>query len=244
MPAPDRLILFDIDGTLLTAGGAPRRAFRRALTRFFGTEGTAATHDFSGKTDPQIVYDLMTEEGFGNDHIADRMAEVFESYVAGLAAELESETGHRLLPGVKELLAQLAEDPRIVLGLVTGNVETGARLKLDHFGLWDRFRVGAFGSDDRERDRLPAIAIDRARRLTGRAFAAEEVVVVGDTPADVRCARAAGAIAVAVATGVPGRDELAASGPDFLLDSLEDWPDVAVEIGLEEQRIETPARRA
>lgn len=243
MPAPDRLILFDIDGTLLTAGGAPRRAFRRALTEFFGTEGAAATDDFSGKTDPQIVYDLMTAAGFGDDHIAERIAALFERYVARLADELEKEDGHRLLPGVAELVPRLAEDPRIVLGLVTGNVESGARLKLDHFGLWDRFRVGAFGSDDRERDRLPPIAVARARELTGRSFAGEEVVVVGDTPADIRCARAAGAIAIAVATGPPGRDTLAASEPDFLLDSLEAWSDVAAEIGLEDSRIETSARR-
>ncbi|HET6342587.1 MAG TPA: HAD family hydrolase [Gemmatimonadota bacterium] len=244
MPAAERLILFDIDGTLLTAGGAPRRAFRRALTEFFGTEGAAATDDFSGKTDPQIVYDLMTAAGFGDNHIAERIAAVFESYVAGLAVELETETGHRLLPGVSELVSRLAEDPRVVLGLVTGNVETGARLKLNHFGLWDRFRVGAFGSDDRERDRLPPIAVERARELTGRSFVGEEVVVVGDTPADVRCARAAGAISVAVATGPPGRDTLAASDPDFLLDSLEAWPEVAAQIGLEDRRIETPARRS
>ena len=243
MPAPERLILFDIDGTLLSAGGAPRRAFRRALAEFFGTEGAAATDDFSGRTDPQIVYDLMTAAGFGDGHIAERIAAVFERYVAGLAAELETETGHRLLPGVAELVPRLAEDPRVVLGLVTGNVETGARLKLAHFGLWDRFRVGAFGSDDRERDRLPPIAVERARELTGRSFAGEEVVVVGDTPADVRCARAVGAIAVAVATGPPGREALAASDPDFLLDSLEAWPDVATDIGLEDHPAETPARR-
>jgi phosphoglycolate phosphatase-like HAD superfamily hydrolase len=145
---------------------------------------------------------------------------------------------------VAELVPRLAEDPRVVLGLVTGNIETGARLKLDHFGLWDRFRVGAFGSDDRDRDRLPPIAVERARELTGRSFVGEEVVVVGDTPADVRCARAAGAIAIAVATGPPGRHPLAASEPDFLLDSLEAWPDVAAEIGLEDRRIETSARRA
>lgn len=244
MPAPDRLILFDIDGTLLSAGGAPRRAFQRALNQFFGTDGAAATDDFSGKTDPQIVYDLMTAAGFGNNHIAERIAAVFESYVAGLAAELETETGHRLLPGVAELVPRLAEDPRVVLGLVTGNIETGARLKLDHFGLWERFRVGAFGSDDRDRDRLPRIAVERARELTGRSFVGEEVVVVGDTPADIGCARAAGAIAIAVATGPPGRHSLAASEPDFLLDSLEAWPDVAAEIGLEDRGIQTSARRA
>ncbi|MGH7566966.1 MAG: HAD hydrolase-like protein, partial [Gemmatimonadota bacterium] len=119
-----------------------------------------------------------------------------------------------------------------VLGLVTGNVERGARLKLERFDLWRRFAVGAFGSDDRDRDRLPQIAIERAGRLTGRYFAGTDTVVVGDTPADIQCARAVGALAVAVATGRPTRAELAASGPDVLLDSLEEWPDLVAGLGL------------
>lgn len=244
VPAPERLILFDIDGTLLHAGGAPRRAFRRALVEHFGTEGAVATDDFSGKTDPQIVYELMTAAGFADDHIGERIAAVFEHYLAGLAVELASETGHRLYPGVEDLLPRLADDPRVLVGLVTGNVEEGARLKLAHFGLWELFRVGAFGSDDRERDHLPPIAVERARRLTGRAFAGTEVIIVGDTPADVRCARAAGALSVAVATGTPSREILAASAPDILLDSLEEWPDLLAEIGPAERSTETPARRA
>ncbi len=244
VPAPERLILFDIDGTLLSAGGAPRRAFRRALVEHFGTDGAAASDDFSGKTDPQIVYELMTAAGFEDDHIAERIAAVFEHYLAGLAAELRDETGHHLFPGVTELLPRLADDPRVVVGLVTGNVEEGAKLKLAHFGLWELFPVGAFGSDERARDRLPPIAIERAWRLTGRAFKAEEVVIVGDTPADVRCARASGALAVAVATGIPSRETLIAAEPDILLDSLEEWPDLLAELGLEESSIETPARRA
>lgn len=232
MPIPNRLLLFDIDGTLLTAGGAPRRAFRRALIEHFGTDGDEARTDFSGKTDPQIVYELMGRAGFADDHIEERMADLFEHYLAGLERELVAEDGHRLHPGVAELVPALADDSRVLLGLVTGNVERGARLKLERFDLWPRFRVGAFGSDARERDRLPAIALERARRLTGRSFAGHEAVIVGDTPADVQCARAAGAIAVAVATGRPSRAQLAASSPDYLLDSLEEWPTVAAELGL------------
>lgn len=244
VPAPERLILFDIDGTLLFAGGAPRRAFRRALVEYFGTEGEVARDDFSGKTDPQIVYELMTAAGFEDDHIAERIAAVFEHYLGGLETELRRETGHHLFPGVAELLPRLADDPRAVLGLVTGNVEEGARLKLAHFGLWELFRVGAFGSDDRVRDRLPPIAVERARGLTGRAFEGEEVVIVGDTPADIRCARASGALAVAVATGSPSRKALIAAEPDILLDSLEEWPDLLSELGLAENSTKTPARSA
>ncbi|MFN2383817.1 MAG: HAD family hydrolase [Gemmatimonadota bacterium] len=225
MPPPDRLILFDIDGTLLSAGGAPRRAFRRALADAFGTEGAAAEADFSGKTDPQIVYELMRAAGFVDGHIAARVEAVFAHYLAGLARELATETRHRLYPGVAELVPALAADPRVVLGLLTGNIEAGARRKLDHFGLWHHFAVGAFGSDDADRDRLPAVAIDRAAALTGVRFAGGAVLVVGDTPADIQCARAAGAMAIAVATGSPSRNALAACRPDLLLDSLEDWPD-------------------
>lgn len=225
VPPPDRLILFDIDGTLLSAGGAPRRAFRRALAEAFGTEGAAAAADFSGKTDPQIVHELMRAAGFDDIHIAERIGGVFRHYLDGLAIELATETRHRLYPGVAELIPALAADPRVVLGLVTGNVEAGARLKLDHFGLWPHFAVGAFGSDDAERDRLPAVAIGRATALTGVRFEGQAVIVVGDTPADIQCARAAGALAIAVATGTPAKGALAACGPDVLLDSLVEWPE-------------------
>lgn len=232
MTGPERLVLFDIDGTLLSAGGAPRRAFRAALVEYFDTEGAAATDRFAGKTDPQILYDLMLAEGFDEAHVDGRVADFFAFYLTRLEAELEVETRHRLYPGVAEMVPALASDPRVVLGLVTGNVEAGARLKLDHFGLWDAFVVGAFGSDHRERNRLPAIAIDRAEARAGRRFEGPEVVVIGDTPADVACARAAGALAVAVATGVHDADELAGHGPDRLVDSLEAWPELLAAIDL------------
>lgn len=232
MPSPSRLILFDIDGTLLTAGGAPRRAFRRALIEHFGTNGDEASTDFSGKTDPQIVYEIMRRAGFDDDRIEARIADLFEDYLEGLRRELPRDATHRLHSGAAEIVEILAADPRVLLGLVTGNVEQGARLKLERFGLWRRFRVGAFGSDDRDRDRLPQIAIDRARRLTGYPFTGADAVVIGDSPADIRCAHAVGAIAVAVASGLPGRAELADAGPDLLLDSLEEWPELLAAIGL------------
>lgn len=218
----ERLVLFDIDGTLLSAGGAPRRAFRAALVEYFGTEGGAATDRFAGKTDPQILHDLMRAEGFDADHVDERIDEFFVFYLTRLEAELEVETGHRLYDGVETLVSALAEDPRVVLGLVTGNIEAGARLKLAHFGLWERFEVGAYGSDHPVRNRLPPIAIARAEARTGRRFAGREVVVVGDTPADIACARAVGATAVAVATGVHAIEDLATHDPDLLVGSLEE----------------------
>lgn len=223
MPGPERLVLFDIDGTLISAGDAPRRAFRRALVEAFGTEGDAATSDFSGKTDPQIVYELMLAAGFAESDIEHRIEDLFRRYLEGLERELVAETRHFVFPGVVDLVEALEEDSRVVVGLVTGNVREGARLKLDHFGLWRRFAVGAFGSDDRFRDRLPAIAVDRAEQHTGHRFVGRQIIVVGDTPADIQCARAVGAVAVAVATGVPSRETLAAHAPDVLVDSLADW---------------------
>ncbi|HET6362015.1 MAG TPA: HAD family hydrolase, partial [Gemmatimonadota bacterium] len=196
MASPSRLILFDIDGTLLTAGGAPRRAFRRALIEHFGTNGDEARTDFSGKTDPQIVYEIMRRAGFDDDRIEARIADLFEHYLEDLERELAGEAEHFLYPGAAELVEILAADPRVLLGLVTGNVERGARLKLERFDLWRRFPVGAFGSDDPDRDRLPQIAMERARSLTGHVFNGADAVVIGDSPADVRCARAAGALAV------------------------------------------------
>ncbi len=227
-----RLILFDIDGTLLSAGRAPRRAFRRALMEYFDTEGEAATDRFAGKTDPQILHDLMIAAGFDAAHVDERMDDFFTFYLTRLEVELESETRHRLYPGVEELIPALAADPRVVLGLVTGNMKAGARIKLDHFGLWDAFAVGAFGSDDRVRNHLVPIAVERARERTGRAFRGTEVVVVGDTPADVACARAGGALAVAVATGVFSAGELAPHDPDILLESLADWPSLLTDLDL------------
>ena len=224
MPGIRRLILFDIDGTLLSAGGAPRRAFRRALLEHFGSEGAAASDDFSGKTDPQIVHDLMRAVGFAEEDVEERITDFFAHYLEELERELVVETRHRLYPGVAELVPTLAGDPDVGLGLLTGNIEAGARLKLSHFGLWRHFAVGAYGSDDRSRDRLGPVALGRAEARFGRAFQGHEAVVVGDTPADVRCARAIGAVAVAVATGRPTRETLEAAGPDILLDSLADWP--------------------
>jgi phosphoglycolate phosphatase len=219
------LILFDIDGTLLSAGGAPRRAFRTALVEHFGTEGSMASADFSGKTDPQIIYELMRGAGLGDDHIERRIADFFAHYLDELERELAVETGHRLYPGVAELVPALARDSRVALGLLTGNIEAGARLKLEHFGLWEYFQIGAFGSDDRTRDRLGPVAINRAERRFGRRFEGRDVVVVGDSPADVQCARAVGARAIAVCTGRPSRATLEACHPDLLLDSLADWPE-------------------
>jgi phosphoglycolate phosphatase-like HAD superfamily hydrolase len=214
-----RLFLFDIDGTLVTARGAGRTAFGRALLKTYETTGPIEDYDFRGRTDQRIVWDLMRAAAVDDARIAAGMPACFEAYVAELEALIGDGARVSVMPGVVPLVRALAGRHDAVVGLLTGNIEPGARVKLRPTGLLDLFRVGAFGSDDLDRRRLPAIACERAHRLTGRRFAFEEVTIIGDTPLDVDCARACGAVAVAVATGFHPAEELRACGPDhFFVD--------------------------
>jgi len=214
-----RLFLFDIDGTLVTARGAGRTAFGRALLKTYETTGPIEDYDFRGRTDQRIVWDLMRAAAVDDARIAAGMPACFDAYVAELEALIGDGARVSVMPGVVPLVRALAGRHDAVVGLLTGNIEPGARVKLRPTGLLDLFRVGAFGSDDLDRRRLPAIACERAHRLTGRRFAFEEVTIIGDTPLDVDCARACGAVAVAVATGFHPAEELRACGPDhFFVD--------------------------
>ncbi len=217
-----RLFLFDVDGTLLSARGLGRAAFKTALERVFGTAGALDQYDLRGKTDPRIIHDVLSAAGVPRATIEARVAECFDVYARELEAVLGDGSVVRVLPGIAELVGALAERRDAIVGLLTGNIEAGARLKLRPTGLLPRFRVGAFGSDDIDRRRLPLIARERAERLTGHAFAFERVTIIGDTPHDVDCARACGAVAVAVATGQYPAAELAACAPDLLFPSFVD----------------------
>ena len=217
-----RLFLFDIDGTLVTAGGAGRVALTRALADVYGETGPIDGYDFRGKTDPRIVLDLLAAAGWDEADVRARLDDCFRAYVRELEALVGAGDRVRVLPGVAELVSALGRRPDAVVGLLTGNIEPGARVKLAPTGLWPRFRLGAFGSDDHDRRRLPAIACDRAHALLGHRFAFGRVTIIGDTPLDVDCARACGAVAVAVATGHHPEPELAACGPDHLFGDLSD----------------------
>jgi phosphoglycolate phosphatase-like HAD superfamily hydrolase len=221
-----RLILFDIDGTLLTAKGAGRRALGRALQAVYGTTGAIETYQFHGKTDQRIVLDLMTAAGAGAEAVRARFDECFEAYARALTEEIGDGRDVKLLPGVADLVRRLEGRADVVLGLVTGNIEEGARIKLVPTGLWECFRIGAYGSDHADRLRLPSLAARRAHALVGYAFGPSDVVVLGDTPLDIECARAFGARAVAVATGLYTLEQLVAEGPDLALGSLADVDDV------------------
>ncbi|HEY9384448.1 MAG TPA: HAD family hydrolase [Gemmatimonadales bacterium] len=209
-----KLVLFDIDGTLLLSAGAGRRAILAALGEYLPDLARVEGIRFDGKTDPQIVAELLEAAGDPTPRDAGRVALVLTRYVTYLEQELAVH-GHRsrLMPGIPSLLDALEAEAGVVLGLLTGNVATGARLKLRAAGLDpDRFVVGAFGSDHAERGELPPIAARRAEPHFGRIPSGTEVVIIGDTPADVRCGACIGAKTVAVATGGYGVLELEASG--------------------------------
>jgi phosphoglycolate phosphatase-like HAD superfamily hydrolase len=207
------IALFDIDGTLLLSDGAGRRAIHAALMEVFGGVGPA-DHRFDGKTDRQIVRELMTLAGHDRARIDAGMERVLELYVNDLDAALH-DPAHppRRLPGVGELLDALDARSDVVLGLLTGNIAAGADAKLRAVGIDpSRFRVTAFGSDHEDRPELPPIARRRASELLGGEIAGERFVVIGDTPADMTCGRGIGARAIGVATGRYGVDELLSHG--------------------------------
>ena len=215
-----RLILFDIDGTLLSAGRAARESILAALRAVLGWDGTADGNDFSGKTDPQILRELV-EESVGADRFQAELAPVLDRYVEELRSRLRPEAVVPK-PGVPELLERLAREPNVVLGLLTGNIERGARLKLEPPGFNRFFPFGAFGDDSADRYRLPAVAVARARERTGRDFAGESVVIIGDSVHDVGCGRTLGARTVAVATGPTSAERLAAERPNALFQDFSD----------------------
>ena len=217
-----RVILFDIDGTLLRTG-AGRRSMERALTATFGTSGDPS-YRYDGKTDRQIIRETMRMAGF-DDATIDERREVTEArYVAELRIEVATAASTAvLLPGVRELVSAVAAHERMVLGLLTGNVADGAAIKLRAVGLDPlAFVVGAFGSDHELRAELPAIAQARAAAHLERAVAGEACVIIGDTPADIQCGRGIGARTIGVATGRYPRHELATHAPHAVFDDLSD----------------------
>jgi phosphoglycolate phosphatase-like HAD superfamily hydrolase len=217
-----RLVLFDVDGTLVSARGAGRAAMARALDAVYGTRGTIDGYDFRGQTDSRAVFDVLGGAGFTDEAIAARLSACFRRYVTELDALIGDGSRVDVMPGVVELVRALGARGDAIVGLLTGNIEGGARVKLRHTGLWPWFRVGAFGSDDPDRRALPAIACARARQLAGGDVPFERVTIIGDTPLDVDCARSCGAVAVAVATGHHSASELSACGPDVLFADLSD----------------------
>lgn len=217
-----RLLLFDIDGTLVDCGRQGREVFGQALVDVFGTAGIVDTYPFSGRTDSRIVLDLLTGAGLPEAEVRERMPLVQDLYLAELERVLDRGR-MRLLPGLPELLESLAVRPDVTLGLLTGNWEAGARTKLSRFDLNRFFPFGAFGSDGTDRDELPPVALERAARHAGRAFRPEEALVIGDSVHDVSCAHAHGIPVLGVATGRTSAEELRAAGADRVVGDLTEW---------------------
>ena len=218
-----RVVLFDIDGTILRSGGVGRIAMERALTDIFGSPGHS-DYRYDGKTDRQIVRESMRLKGLTDNQIDERMDDLLAAYISGLRDELASgERTIHIFPGVLELFDELERQSDVTLGLLTGNIAEGARAKLGAAGIdISRFRVNAFGSDHEERPELPAIAQTRAREVLGSHIEGNRLVVIGDTPADIRCGEAVGARAIGVATGRYSVDELAEHGAYAVFETLAD----------------------
>ena len=214
-----KLFLFDIDGTLLLTGRAGEHALRLGFKERFGVDDDLSSISFAGSTDSAIVRQMFTAHDI--PATPENIADLLDGYVHHLAKELPRREG-RVLPGIVELLKALHQREDCVLGLLTGNIERGAELKLSHYGVWDYFEFGAYADEHVDRNKLGPVAHARAAEKHGISFEAEDVFVLGDTPRDIACARAAGFVAVAIATGSYGIEDLASHKPDFLFGDLSD----------------------
>jgi phosphoglycolate phosphatase len=211
--------LFDIDGTLILSGGAGKTALEEALVSEFGVARIIDKLEFSGRTDLAIVRDLFRLHVI--EDTPENRRRLVAAYLHHLPRCLATHAG-RVLPGIAALLECLYAREDVVVGLLTGNLREGARVKLGHFGLYDYFAFGGFGDAHLDRDDVAREALAEVQRLHDGSVRPERIWVVGDTPLDVRCARAIGARAVAVATGWHSREELAALRPDLLFSDLSD----------------------
>jgi len=223
-PNGHRVVLFDIDGTLLSSGRAARDSVLAALESVYGWSGCLEGHDFSGKTDPQIVYEIVCET-VGPERCRAELERALSLYLEEFARRLTPDS-IRPKPGVPQLLARLSREPGVTLGLLTGNLERGARMKLEPPGFNPYFPFGAFGSDSPDRYSLPAIALERAQAHTGRDFKGKAIVIVGDSVHDVACGRNLGVRSIAVATGPTPAERLAAEKPDTLFSDFSNVPAV------------------
>lgn len=221
-------VLFDIDGTLIQTGGAGGAALLQAFSEEFGVANPQPV-PFSGRTDRGICWQLFRLHGL--PATLENWQRLRHGYLTRLVHELQCRQGSTL-PGVRELLDHLVGREGVAVGLLTGNLREGARLKLNHFGLFDYFPFGGFGDEHEDRDRVAGEAFEAAQTHVGPAFRADAVWVIGDTPLDVQCARAIQARVVAVATGMHPKQELASTAPDHLVEDLSDTHSLLRRMGL------------
>ena len=212
-----RLLLWDIDGTLISTGAAGQRAIALATAERFGGSGDLEGVEIAGRTDISIAHQILAK--YGEPLTAENMKSFLELYLELLADELPRSQG-RVMPGVLELLERAEDRPDTILGLLTGNLRRGAQLKLEHYQLWHFFVLGAFADDHHDRNELGAFALTRVRERCEGEFLPAQVDVIGDTGHDINCGKAFGARTIAIATGSWPREKLAAYAPDFLFDDF------------------------
>lgn len=213
-----RLLLFDVDGTLIRTHGAGVKAFAKTFATEFGINDGTEELNFAGRTDTSLVREFFLKKQI--DPSEKNFSRFFEHYVFWLDYLLNKCRGE-ICVGVWSLLPKLANLPNPpAMGLLTGNVRLGAEIKLRHFQLWDFFEFGAFGDDSECRDRLAAVAMERAGKILEEPLKGEDVLVIGDTPLDVQCAKSIGAKSLAVATGGATMEQLQASNPTLLIPNL------------------------
>ena len=227
----DKLILFDIDGTLLLSRGIPRVSFLTVLKKHFPNISDKTYVKFSGMTDPQIIKQILHANG-DNTKLSDQLLKkLFMEFSIELAKNLTRENPPDLLPGIVKLLDKLQSIPNCYLGLVTGNIMAGARIKLLTAGLYHYFPLGAFGSDHENRNLLPPIAVERAQNYYNKLFKKSDTWIIGDSIYDIRCAQANNFKNIAVLTGFTPESAFKDENPDFILKNLEDTTKVLSIIG-------------
>jgi phosphoglycolate phosphatase len=231
-----KLLLFDIDGTLMLSGGAGRRAIDRAFLELHGISDAFGDVIPDGNTDPAIFRAIFANHDLRVGDGSPAFREVVECYVRHLPAEIRASDRAHLMPGAAALVRHLSRSDDLALGLLTGNFEATARIKLDRFGLNDFFPFGAFGSDDGVRTRLVPIAVERAEAHLGREIGiGPQVVIIGDTPQDVECAVVHGATAIGVAASRYSVADLEAAGANHALPTLDDIPAFMRAIGIDDR---------
>jgi len=223
-----RLLLWDIDGTLISTGAAGHRAIESATAQRFGGSGNLEGIEIAGRTDLSIAHQVLAKHG---EPVTDANTQSFLAlYLELLAEELPRSKG-RVMPGVLELLQRTEDRPDVILGLLTGNLRRGAQLKLEHYKLWHFFALGAFADDHHDRNQLGGFALDRVQEHCGEEIPPANVDVIGDTGHDIACGKAFGARTIAIATGSWPRERLAEHAPDFLFDDFSNVEEVISTLG-------------
>ena len=216
---PKKLVLFDIDGTLLTMSAINRDVLVDALKEVYGTAGSAGTHNFAGKMDRNIIYEVLQSAGLSESDIAAKFLHVKETYIEMFRNQAKP-SDVLLMEGIRELLQELSGRSEVIIGLLTGNFEASGRHKLLLPGINHYFPFGAFADDAPTRNELPAVAVEKAYQLSGKKFFNHDIIIIGDTEHDIACARVLNAKSIAVATGTYSWEELEKHHPHVLYENL------------------------